>query len=85
MACRVSFHLESKHVRGLTVPDRICDFDAKMRKKVSACDFSWFMSVAAPDAPAGRLKTVCDWGNWVFPFDDSKLIQHFISVNPNCP
>lgn len=48
----------------------MCNFVPSMRKKVSACDFSWFISIAAPDAPAHRLKTLCDWGNWVFPFDD---------------
>ncbi|PVI02312.1 terpene synthase metal binding domain-containing protein [Periconia macrospinosa] len=47
-----------------------CDFTPGMRKKVNACDFSWFISIAAPDAPVDRLKTLCDWGNWVFPFDD---------------
>ncbi|USP77060.1 uncharacterized protein yc1106_04334 [Curvularia clavata] len=41
-----------------------------MSKKVNACDFSFFISIAAPDAPPDRLKTLCDWGNWVFPFDD---------------
>ncbi|WDK21094.1 terpene synthase metal binding domain-containing protein [Colletotrichum graminicola] len=41
-----------------------------MQKIVNACDFSYFCSVAAPDAPEGRLQTMCDWGNWVFPFDD---------------
>ncbi|KAH7344353.1 terpene synthase metal binding domain-containing protein [Pyrenochaeta sp. MPI-SDFR-AT-0127] len=49
---------------------QICGFAPNMRKKVNACDFSWFISIAAPEAPADRLKTVCDWGNWVFPFDD---------------
>lgn len=23
-----------------------------------------------PDAEQGRLRTICDWGNWIFPFDD---------------
>ncbi|KAF6826099.1 terpene synthase metal binding domain-containing protein [Colletotrichum plurivorum] len=41
-----------------------------MQKIVNACDFSYFCSIAAPDAPEDRLRTVCDWGNWVFPFDD---------------
>jgi hypothetical protein len=44
-----------------------------MSKKVNACDFSFFISIAAPDAPPDRLKTLCDWGNWVFPFDDCEL------------
>ncbi|KAK1590316.1 terpene synthase metal binding domain-containing protein [Colletotrichum navitas] len=47
-----------------------CSFSLKMQKRVNACDFSYFCSVAAPDAPKDRLQTMCDWGNWVFPFDD---------------
>ncbi|CAN9298890.1 unnamed protein product [Alternaria alternata] len=49
---------------------KTCDFAPSMSKKVNACDFSFFISIAAPDAPPDRLKTLCDWGNWVFPFDD---------------
>ncbi|CAI6332731.1 unnamed protein product [Periconia digitata] len=49
---------------------RMCGFLPSMRKKIDACDFSWFISIAAPDAPPERLKTLCDWGNWVFPYDD---------------
>ncbi|KAK1959930.1 terpene synthase metal binding domain-containing protein [Colletotrichum sublineola] len=41
-----------------------------MQKIVNACDFSYFCSIAAPSAPEERLRTMCDWGNWVFPFDD---------------
>ncbi|KAK2002105.1 terpene synthase metal binding domain-containing protein [Colletotrichum falcatum] len=41
-----------------------------MQKAVNACDFSYFCSIAAPSAPEERLRTMCDWGNWVFPFDD---------------
>ncbi|KAJ2990133.1 hypothetical protein NUW58_g3108 [Xylaria curta] len=28
------------------------------------------MAISAPDAPAPEFRTLCDWGNWVFPFDD---------------
>ncbi|KAG9508351.1 hypothetical protein J7337_001915 [Fusarium musae] len=38
--------------------------------EVEFCDFAIFISIAAPDAPFDKLKTMCDWGNWVFPFDD---------------
>ncbi|KAF4984010.1 hypothetical protein FZEAL_715 [Fusarium zealandicum] len=41
-----------------------------MKRRVEACDFAFFISVAAPHAPPQKLKTMCDWGNWVFPFDD---------------
>ncbi|CVK85123.1 uncharacterized protein FMAN_02036 [Fusarium mangiferae] len=47
-----------------------CSFSPRMRKRVEFCDFAIFISIAAPDAPFDKLKTMCDWGNWVFPFDD---------------
>ncbi|KAM0427740.1 hypothetical protein ACHAQK_011888 [Fusarium lateritium] len=49
-----------------------CRFSARMKKRVEFCDFALFISIAAPDASVEKLKTMCDWGNWVFPFDDSK-------------
>ncbi|GFF32970.1 presilphiperfolan-8-beta-ol synthase [Aspergillus udagawae] len=47
-----------------------CSFDERSRRILSKTDFSYFCSVAAPDAGPEELRTVCDWGNWVFPFDD---------------
>jgi hypothetical protein len=43
-----------------------------MKQKITKCNFSFFCAVAAPHADAARFRTMCDWGNWVFPFDDSK-------------
>jgi hypothetical protein len=48
-------------------------FSPRYRKAVHACNFSLFMSIAAPDAKEDELRTMCDWGNWVFPYDDSKF------------
>ncbi|KAG4266805.1 hypothetical protein FPRO04_13100 [Fusarium proliferatum] len=47
-----------------------CSFSPRMKKRVEFCDFAIFISIAAPDATFEKLKTMCDWGNWVFPFDD---------------
>ncbi|KAL9487903.1 hypothetical protein ACSS6W_000180 [Trichoderma asperelloides] len=47
-----------------------CSFGPKMKKKVNKCDFSYFCAIAAPFAPRSRFRTLCDWGNWVFPYDD---------------
>ncbi|PNP58285.1 hypothetical protein THARTR1_01800 [Trichoderma harzianum] len=44
-----------------------------MKKKINKCDFSYFCAVAAPHASRSRFRTLCDWGNWVFPYDDSEL------------
>ncbi|KAH7303895.1 terpene synthase metal binding domain protein, partial [Rhexocercosporidium sp. MPI-PUGE-AT-0058] len=46
------------------------DASGKMRKIISKTDFAWFCAVAVPDAGLNELRTLCDWGNWVFPFDD---------------
>lgn len=44
---------------------RKCQFSPRMKKRVEFCDFALFISIAAPDAPYEKLKTMCDWGNWV--------------------
>lgn len=41
-----------------------------MSRKIHACDFSYFVSICAPEAGPEELRTMCDWGNWVFPWDD---------------
>lgn len=45
-----------------------CDY--KMQKKIHAIDFSYFCAVLAPKANYERFRLICDWGNWIFPFDD---------------
>ncbi|KAI9037613.1 terpene synthase family protein [Aspergillus affinis] len=47
-----------------------CLFNGRSWKILSKTDFSYFCSISAPHASPERLRTVCDWGNWVFPFDD---------------
>ncbi|KAI0432415.1 isoprenoid synthase domain-containing protein [Xylaria sp. FL1042] len=47
-----------------------CSFDKKMSTAISKCDFSYFMAIAAPNAGLQEFRTLCDWGNWVFPYDD---------------
>ncbi|KAH6712403.1 pentalenene synthase [Leptodontidium sp. MPI-SDFR-AT-0119] len=37
---------------------------------IAKTDFSLFCAISAPDADKAELRTMCDWGNWVFPFDD---------------
>ncbi|KAL2844769.1 terpene synthase metal binding domain protein [Aspergillus pseudoustus] len=47
-----------------------CAFNDRATRRLSKTDFSYFCSITAPRAGRGELRTVCDWGNWVFPFDD---------------
>ncbi|KAJ8120501.1 hypothetical protein ONZ43_g2806 [Nemania bipapillata] len=37
---------------------------------INKCDFSYFIAITAPEAAPREYRTLCDWGNWVFPFDD---------------
>ncbi|KAH7397493.1 terpene synthase metal binding domain protein [Cadophora sp. MPI-SDFR-AT-0126] len=46
------------------------DASDRTKKIISKTDFAWFCAVAVPDARKDELRTLCDWGNWVFPFDD---------------
>jgi hypothetical protein len=45
-----------------------------MRKSFGKIDFSYFCAAAAPDVGEEELRTLCDWGNWLFPFDDCMFL-----------
>ncbi|KAI1120988.1 isoprenoid synthase domain-containing protein [Nemania abortiva] len=47
-----------------------CSLDERTSAIISKCDFSYFIAIAAPEAALPEYRTLCDWGNWVFPFDD---------------
>ncbi|KAI1277872.1 isoprenoid synthase domain-containing protein [Xylaria sp. FL0933] len=47
-----------------------CSFGRKISTAINKCGFSYFMAIAAPDAGPQEFRTLCDWGNWVFPYDD---------------
>ncbi|KAG9232758.1 isoprenoid synthase domain-containing protein [Amylocarpus encephaloides] len=50
--------------------ERQLQADEKVSKKIIRADFALFCAIASPEASRERLRTLCDWGNWVFPFDD---------------
>ncbi|KAI1192542.1 isoprenoid synthase domain-containing protein [Nemania serpens] len=47
-----------------------CSLDERMSACINQCDFSYFISIAAPEAALAEYRTLCDWGNWAFPYDD---------------
>ncbi|KAM0714539.1 hypothetical protein Q7P37_009835 [Cladosporium fusiforme] len=47
-----------------------CDLSSASKRAVRECDFSYFAAVMIPSADQQKYRTVCDWGNWIFPFDD---------------
>ncbi|UKZ74540.1 hypothetical protein TrVFT333_002210 [Trichoderma virens FT-333] len=67
---QVNPHYETVKVESEEALGRFCDFGPKMKKKINKCDFSYFCAIAAPLASRSRFRTLCDWGNWVFPYDD---------------
>ncbi|GAB7336391.1 hypothetical protein MBLNU13_g09114t2 [Cladosporium sp. NU13] len=44
--------------------------DQRAQDKIKAIDFSYFCAILAPHANYERFRLICDWGNWIFPFDD---------------
>ncbi|KAL7928555.1 isoprenoid synthase domain-containing protein [Trichoderma chlorosporum] len=67
---QVNPHYEDVKVESEEALGRFCAFGPDMKKKINKCDFSYFCAIAAPDASRSRFRTLCDWGNWVFPYDD---------------
>ncbi|PYH95298.1 pentalenene synthase [Aspergillus ellipticus CBS 707.79] len=49
---------------------RECSLDEAFQRRLRKTDFSYFCAIAAPEAEPEELRTIFDWGNWVFPFDD---------------
>ncbi|KAB8236095.1 terpene synthase family protein [Aspergillus alliaceus] len=63
-------HYETVKVESESWISRICAFGDRKRRVITETDFSYFCSIVVPDALPSELRTVFDWGNWVFPFDD---------------
>ncbi|KAJ5648450.1 terpene synthase metal binding domain protein [Penicillium lividum] len=49
----------------------LCDFPPSLRKTVHKIDITYYCAILLPHVDADRFRTVCDWMNWVFPFDDA--------------
>lgn len=48
----------------------LCGYSQKNYQKHIKADFSYFVSIWAREAGPEELRTICDWMNWVFDFDD---------------
>ncbi|KAG4431668.1 hypothetical protein IFR05_012851 [Cadophora sp. M221] len=59
-------------VRGaaLVWASEVCGYNEEETKKMRQGDFGYFAAVALPDASPVKLRTVIDWFNWLFVFDD---------------
>lgn len=55
-----------------------------MESKIHRTDFSYFAAIMTPYAPMERFKTVCDWGSWAFPYDDSKCPAKLSTKQTTC-
>ncbi|PTB60117.1 hypothetical protein M431DRAFT_502236 [Trichoderma harzianum CBS 226.95] len=69
-APEVNPHYEAVKVESEEALGRFCAFGPKMKMNINKCDFSYFCAISAPHASRSRFRTLCDWGNWVFPYDD---------------
>ncbi|KAF2760256.1 terpenoid synthase [Pseudovirgaria hyperparasitica] len=49
---------------------RRCDLDSDTQRKIEKCNFAFFAAAMVPRADRKRYKLICEWGNWIFPFDD---------------
>ncbi|KAM4058735.1 terpene synthase metal binding domain-containing protein [Hirsutella rhossiliensis] len=49
---------------------KFCQLSQRAAEKVRQCDFTYCCAIVYPHAPLDKFRTVSDWGNWVFPFDD---------------
>ncbi|KAH8693550.1 terpene synthase metal binding domain protein [Talaromyces proteolyticus] len=67
---RVNCHYERVKVESEAWFAEKCRLNARRRRVISETDFSYFCAITAADAGPQELRTLCDWGNWVFPFDD---------------
>lgn len=48
----------------------MCELSSSQAKVIRECDFAYFAAIMAPFAKEHKFRTICDWGNWVFPYDD---------------
>ena len=51
---------------------RVCHWTEKEYKKHIFADFPYFAAVWSTEASEEEFRTVVDWCNWVFDFDDRK-------------
>lgn len=48
----------------------MCELSSSQAEVIRKCDFAYFAAIMAPFAKEHEFRTICDWGNWVFPYDD---------------
>lgn len=49
---------------------RFCNLRKSTRRKLEKLSFSYFCGICAPYASPAELRILCDWGNWIFLYDD---------------
>ncbi|KAG6993738.1 hypothetical protein G7Y79_00051g086580 [Physcia stellaris] len=59
----------------------LCHYDEKSYKKHVAADFPYMVAISARDAEPEEFRTICDWMNWVFDFDDM-FDDGYLQKNP---
>ncbi|KAH8756856.1 pentalenene synthase [Hyaloscypha finlandica] len=57
-------------VQALEWASKMCHYNKQEVERMRRGDFAFFAAISVPDAEASKLRTVTDWLNWVFVFDD---------------
>ena len=60
---------------------RKCGLKDRFREVLQKIDFTFFCAIIAPDADKESLRTMADWGNWIFLWDDSKFIYQSLPLH----
>ncbi|KAG4419576.1 hypothetical protein IFR04_007278 [Cadophora malorum] len=67
---KVNPHYEVVRDAALDWASEVCGYNQEGAKKMRQGDFGYFAAVSLPDASPVKLRTVIDWFNWLFVFDD---------------
>ncbi|KAI4226296.1 MAG: hypothetical protein L6R36_003287 [Xanthoria steineri] len=67
---QINPHYETVKAEADTWMAQQCQYDEKRYEQHIKADFCCFASIWARDAGPEELRTICDWANWVFDFDD---------------
>ncbi|KAG6994213.1 hypothetical protein G7Y79_00046g082640 [Physcia stellaris] len=67
---RINPHYERVKGESETWIAELCQYSQKDYQKHVQMDFPYFVSIWAREAELEELRTICDWMNWIFDFDD---------------
>ncbi|KAF4767580.1 hypothetical protein HAV15_009140 [Penicillium sp. str.  len=70
-SAKVNPHIDKVREESESWLSRVCGFSPSQSNTLHSLDFGFFCAVVIPFADETKLRLLCDWGNWIFPFDDA--------------